>query len=267
MPNHLSTIGFSVETREDFLRLAEQISGTGAEVRANAGRYLRWTGSGGEELWLQLGAGRDLIGMNPHFSGASRVRVGIVNRVGRPSDTKLDGALRAWASPPGDSPDEGDYPFVFDVPDAAVYSDLEIPSVAEAQIAAFAHEVSVFRSEEDYNAAQGPDSVRFADRSFIPSGLFSPDASEDGPPSAEAIFTGHVLQTEMRTNALTNRKFWWALVDTLGGTYDVVIDPSIVDGSPAVGGILSGSFWLSGRLLSYTRRKKSWFGQLFGGAG
>jgi hypothetical protein len=81
-------------------------------------RYLRWTGSGGEELWLQLSPRRDLIGMNPHFSGASRVRVGIVNRVTRPSDTKLDGALQAWASPQGDSPEEGAYPFVFDVPDA-----------------------------------------------------------------------------------------------------------------------------------------------------
>lgn len=267
MPSHLSTIGFSVETEEDFVRLAEQISETATEVQVKAGRYLRWVGSGGEELWLQLSSRRDLIGMNPHFSGASRVRVGIVNRVARPNDTKLDGALQAWASPPGASPDEGDYPFVFDVPDAAACSDLEIPGVAEAQIAAFAHEVSVFPSEEEYSASQSPDGVRFADRSFIPSGLFSPDGTKDGPPAAEAIFTGHVLQAEQRANTVSDQKFWWALVDTLGGTYDVVIDPTLLDKPPAVGGILSGSFWLSGRLISYPRRKKSWFGQLLGGAG
>jgi hypothetical protein len=267
MPSHLSTIGFAVETGDDFARLAEQISAKATEVQVKAGRYLRWTGSGGEELWLQLSSRRDLIGMNPHFSGASRVRVGIVNRVTRPNDTKLDGALHAWASPSDDSPSAGDYPFVFDVPDAAACLDLEIPSVAEAQIAAFAHEVSVFPSEEAFAASQTPDSVQFADRSFIPAGLFSPDGVKDGPPAAEAIFTGHVLQAEQRANTVSNQKFWWALVDTLGGTYDVVIDPTLLEEPPIVGGILSGSFWLSGRLISYPRRKKSWFGQLLGGAG
>jgi hypothetical protein len=267
MPSHLSTIGFPVETAEDFARLAEQISGAATEVQVKAGRYLRWAGSAGEELWLQLSPRRELIGMNPHFSGASRVQVGIVERVARANDTKLDGALRAWASPRDDSPADGDYPFVFDVPDIAACADLEIPGIAEAQIAAFAHEVSSFPSEEAYNASQGSDGIRFADRSFIPSGLFSPDGTKDGPPAAEAIFTGHVLQAEARTNAVSNQKFWWALIDTLGGTYDVVIDPALLDAPPTVGGILTGAFWLSGRLISYPRRKKSWFGQLLGGAG
>jgi hypothetical protein len=29
------------------------------------------------------------------------------------------------------------------------------------------------------------------------------------------------------------------------------------------GGVLSGTFWLSGRLLSYPRRKQGWLGKLF----
>jgi hypothetical protein len=38
MPSHLSTIGFSVKTREDFVRLAEQISEAASEVQVKAGR-------------------------------------------------------------------------------------------------------------------------------------------------------------------------------------------------------------------------------------
>jgi hypothetical protein len=250
MPSHLSTIGFSIETQEDFVRLAEQISSTAAGVPVKGGAYLRRTGSSGEEFWLQLSARRDLIGMNPHFTGASRIRVGIVARVTRPGDTILDGALHAWASPSEDSPEDGAYPFVFDAPDAAAYSDLEIPGIAEAQIAAFAHQVSYFDSEGDYDASQSADDVRFASRSFFPSGLFA-DGTNDAPPTANATFTGQVLQAERRTNGVSNQKFWWALVGTLGGEYDVVIDPALLNRAPAVGGILSGSFWLSGRLVSY----------------
>lgn len=263
MPSHLSTIGFPIETGEDFVQLAERVSSAAEEISTKSGTYLRWKGSAGEELWLQLDSRRELIGMNPHFTGASRNRIGIVARVGRPDDTKLDGALHAWASPPGASPEEGDYPFVFDVPDAALYSDLGVPGVAEAQIAAFAHEVAFFPSEQAYDASQSDDGVRFAAKSFIPSGLFSADGSKTAPTS-QAILTGEVLRAEVLTNPVSEVQFWWALVETLGGQYDVVIDPALLERQPTVGGILSGSFWLSGRLLTYPQRKKTWFGRLLG---
>lgn len=264
MPSHLSSIGFPVETEEDFARLAERVAREATTVSVKGGGYSRWAGAGGEELWLQLNSRNELIGMNPHFSGPSSVRVGVTSRVARPNDTKLDGALHAWASP-GDAPEDGEYPFVFDLPDAGVYSDLEIPAIAEAQIAAFAHDIAFFESEATYEASQDPDGVRFASRSFVPSGLFQ--AADSTNDLAQAIFTGHVLQSSVRTNAISQAQFYWALVDTLGGRYDVVIDPALLDRVPTPGGILSGSFWLSGRLTSYPKKKKGWFGQLLGGAG
>ncbi len=90
--------------------------------------------------------------------------------------------------------------------------------------------------------------MKFASQSFIPSGLFkSPD--DDSPPRAEAFFTGHVLEAERRTNALTEMDFIWCLVETLGGVFDVVIDPQLLPEVPRVGGVIQGSFWLSGRIL------------------
>ncbi len=263
MASHLSSIGFRIEKEEDFARLAAELSRRAVEVPVKGGRYLRWSGGGGEQLWLQLNARRELIGMNPHFEGKSRVRVGVVARVGRPGETTLDGALHAWASPGTDSPEEGEYPFVFDVPDAAAYPDLEIPGIAEAQVAAFAHEASFFDSEDAFDASQEEDGLRLAARSFIPSGMFA--GEKDDPPVSQAIFAGQVVESETRTNGLSGTEFWWVLVDTLGGRYDVVLDPTLLDERPVIGGFLSGTFWLSGRLLTYPRGTVGWFGQLLRG--
>jgi hypothetical protein len=48
---------------------------------------------------------------------------------------------------------------------------------------------------------------------------------------------------------LTGREFWWALVESYGGIYDVVIDAELVEDAPRVGGVVNGTFWLSGRVL------------------
>lgn len=266
MPSHLSSIGFPVERPEDLGELAEQVGPKASALAVKDGTYFRWTGSGGEELWLQVNADRELIGINPHFDGQSRIRVGVTARVSRKRDSELDGAFHAWASP-GEKPAEGEYPFIFDTPEAASYLDLEVPSIVEAQITAFAHELSLFASEEEQAAAEIGDGLKLAARSFIPSGLFVDKGQEGAEPAAEAILTGQILQVELRTNELTGKSFWWAIVDTLGGQFDVVVDPVLVEREPVVGGFLSGSFWLSGRLITYPRKKKSWFGQLLGGSG
>jgi hypothetical protein len=267
MPSHLSSIGFQVETQDDLVQLAEEAATDATEIAVEGGSYVYWAGAGGEELWLQVNSQQALVGMNPHFSGQSRVRVALAARVARDSDTALDGALHVWATPVGDSHEYGAYPFVFDLPDAAVYADLEIPGIAEAQVAAFAHEITFFESEDAYNSSQESENVPFASKSFIPSGMFHPSGENNAPPEARAIFTGEVVQAATCTNQISQQKFYWALVDTIGGQYDVVIDPVLLDREPAVGGFLSGTFWLSGRLTSYPRKKRSWFGKLLGGGG
>lgn len=266
MPSHLSSIGFPLERPEELGELADQVGPKASALALKKGTYFRYTGAGGEQLWLQVNADREIMGMNPHFDGPSRIRVGVTARVSRASDTELDGAFHAWASP-ADNPMEGEYPFIFDSPDAALYPDLEVPSIVEAQITAFAHELSLFDSEAAYDAANTGEGPKLASRSFIPSGLFIEPGQQGGEPAAEAVFTGQILQFETRTNEHTGHPFLWALVDTLGGQFDVVADPALVEQPPVVGGFLSGSFWLSGRLITYPRKKKSWFGQLLGGSG
>ena len=52
-------------------------------------------------------------------------------------------------------------------------------------------------------------------------------------------------------------------MESFGGTFDVVIDPTLLAIEPVVGGVISGYFWLSGRLTNYTR-KKGFIQRLFG---
>ena len=265
MASHFSSIGFPLRTEEEYVALAQQVSGDAQALPTKVGHYLRWSGSAGEELWLQVDGNGSLIGMVPHFTGKSAARVGITERVTRPSDNSLDGAFHGWASPAGDVPTDGTYPFVFDLPDAATHADLVLPAIVDTQIAAFAHEISVYDSEDAFMAAQADQSVKFAAQSFIPSGLFAPDGTQPAAPEAMAIFTGVVLESAVCRNAVTDALYLWALVDTVGGSFDVVADPELLPQPPPAGGILSGTFWLSGRLLNVPPRKRSWIGKLFGG--
>jgi hypothetical protein len=120
---------------------------------------------------------------------------------------------------------------------------MTLPAVTEVQLAAFAHTCACHADDEAFAASQDSD-MRFAPESFIPSGTF-----DDGDvASAIALFTGHVVETEELTNGWTGERFRWARVRTLGGEVDVVADPEIVEGTPIAGGVIEGTFWLSGQL-------------------
>jgi hypothetical protein len=85
------------------------------------------------------------------------------------------------------------------------------------------------------------------------------------PPEPHALIAGQVVDASVRANAITGKPFLWALVDTVGGTYDVVIDPALLQRSPRAGDIVSGWFWLSGRLAEGSAPAKSgWLRRLTG---
>lgn len=241
MPSHMTTLGFRAATSQDFEQLQQQTAQRGTIISLPAGYYIRWEVGQGIELWAQATPEKRLIWLNPHFNGASEVKINLTQRVPRP-DTPLEGAFYAWANPyRSDEVSTGDYPFVFDAPDALTIT-AELPTLGMAQIAAFAHHLDAYPNEEAYYAAQEGGLVYGAE-SFIPTGTFQPEQL------ARAVFSGRVLATNVRVNPITNLIFHWAQVQTLGGVYDVVADPAVVNGHLQQGGIVSGAFWLSGRIL------------------
>jgi hypothetical protein len=249
MANSYSTIGAVVRTEDEFVGLARRAATEGDALATGRGAYYRLTDASGAELWAQVLAGGDLVGLAPHFAGRTTFRLRLSERVERDTDSPLDGAFLAWAPHDDDDDtlvDDGMFPVVFDIPDGGAHDALALPAVIDVQLAAFAHEVEFHSDDAEYAASQD-DEIKFAAESFIPSGTFVDD---DTPPSAMAAFSGHVLDTRELTNGWTGSTFLWARVRTLGGEIDVVADPEIVTGSAAVGGVVQGEFWLSGQLLT-----------------
>jgi hypothetical protein len=264
VPSQFSAIGFTVSSGEDLAALATRVTERAETIDTTEGQYLKWAPPSGEQLWLQVKHNGDAMGMNPHFEGKSSVRVAVETRVARDSHTPLDGTFLAWANPPAGASAGGDYPFAFDCPDAATHDALTLPVTLTAQIAAFAQQITVYESEAAYDVAQAAQGLPFGSRSFIPSGLISPSGEPVTPPESHALIAGHVLEAAERRNAVTGQSFWWALVDTVGGTFDVVIDSSLVSDPVHVGNVVAGWFWLSGRLQESAAPQVGWLHRLTG---
>jgi hypothetical protein len=133
---------------------------------------------------------------------------------------------------------------VFDVPDASRHAEMALPARTDVQLAAIAHEITVWASEAAYLASKHV----WAPESFVPSGLFEPGGPAIDPPLAQAIFTGRVLESHRPTNPLTRLPFYRLRVRTLEAQLVVAVDVTLLGAEPPVGAIVSGTFWLSGRL-------------------
>jgi len=267
MPSQFSAIGFSITSGEDLAALASRVAGEAERISTPHGEYLKWAPPSGEQLWLQITRDGDAMGMSAHFAGKSSIRLAVEARVTRPSHTPLDGTFLAWANPPAGAATGGDYPFAFDCPDAATHLDLPLPVTVTAQMAAFAQQMSLYESPGAYASSRAAEGVSTPSQSFIPSGLVSPDGEPLSPPEPHALIAGHVLEAGVRVNTVSGMPYWWALVDTVGGTFDVVIDPELLSDPPRTGNVLAGWFWLSGRLLTGTPRRKAtsgWMQRLVG---
>jgi hypothetical protein len=239
MPSHMSSLGFRAGTNEEFANLATTAATQGEPIQVNGGTYYRWSPGAGVELWAQVDQDGRVIGLNPHFGGAAQMRVGVTRRNARERDSALDGAFYGWADPEENDPENGQYPFAFDLPDFKRHDYLALPAIVNVQLAAFAHSLSAFESDEAFRSGE---THMMAAESCIPSGTFS------SPPQSTVVFYGHVLEAAQLANPHTERTFYWARVRTLGGEFDVVADPEIVKGAIVVGGVIGGSAWLSGRI-------------------
>jgi hypothetical protein len=246
MPSHYSNLGFPIENEAQYRQVAEHAAHSGKIIPVTGGAYIRWEAGEGVELWVQIAGDEDVVGVNPHFQGAARLRAGLVERVDRSADSPFDGGFHAYAGPK-ETEVGGDTPFVFDSPDARRYDDLPLPVVVETSLCGFAHQFVGYKSEGAWRAAQPEFKLSVGSFTQLAN---APDAPKDAPPDAFARLTGVVVATELRTNPFSNAKFRWAQLAVPGGEIDVVADPEIVMGDAiGPGAVVDGLFWLSGRVM------------------
>jgi len=254
MPSHFGAIGLPVESAEEIERLLDRVVDKCESLDVEGGRYLYWSASSGAELWIQVDADGNYIGLNPHFWGKSRFRARIDRLLVRSDFTQLDGSYLIRLV--GDELGLDGLPIVFDVPDFKLHH-RSLPEIVTFQLTAFAHdELEIFESEEAFNEAEEEEWKDFEDMKFglapdfffVPSFLLPPDEQPEAP-EPFAFFAGFVLEAEKRITRLTGKSFWWASVKTFPGIIDVVIEPTTLTTEPKVGGVLKGYFYLSGRLV------------------
>lgn len=244
--SHLSAIGFTFKNPEEFLRFVEGVANEGEMFSGPHGYYSRWSPGVGVELWAHVNPKRMLVGCGLHFSGCGEMRVSVTQTFPG-ARGGLDGSIYGWANPADENnPYSGEFAFVAAVPNFdAVEEPLLLNPLVTVQIAAFAQEIRCFGNDNVYYSLN-PDSTTPIS-AFIPSWRQGMEASD---PSPEAFCSGSILQTELRANPVTEREFYWMLVQTPGGTIDMVADPEIVRTKPTIGGIVQGTFWLSARVIT-----------------
>jgi hypothetical protein len=253
MATHFSTLGFPLQDPAEFQTLASAVTDLGEIFDCPAGRYVRWVGSCGAELWVQYSPDGRFLDIQPHFSAQATMRIGLTTRLPRPTDTQLDGAWQGWADPLEDEdPSQGRYLLTFEAPDFALHNDLPLPIFAGVQLAAFAHRLDLFDSEDAFYTSPLV-AGRLQAQALIPSAQAVRQGGRNGPETepltAEALVCGHILRTERLVNDLTGLPFHWLLLETDGGRIDLLVDPELLKSEPQPGGVAMTVCWLSGRIL------------------
>jgi hypothetical protein len=248
MGDHFTAIGF--EGLAQAMELLPQGLEAGQFIESPHGTYIVWRPNAGAELWMQtVIAGQEIqmLGLDPHFTGAGRMRVA-VTRVHWSEEDPLEGSVYGWADPQNDNPESGVYPFLVDLRGMDLVRE-RLPAIVTMQIAVFADTLKCFRNEAEFS--QSPISL-VAKGPGTPDGIrvsLSPEAFVPRSRETYALLTGHVLAAQRCVNPVAGREFHALGVQTFGGTVDVVADPAVVEGEPVVGGVVQSQGWLSGQIL------------------
>jgi hypothetical protein len=258
LATHFTEIGIPVDVASgpegDLNYWANRAWDAETQIDLGAGTIRRWQMGNGAELWVQVDrAGENVLEVDPHFSGTSRVGVELDARFQPWPEEPLCGGFTATVDPERDGVT---FPLAFSVPDFGLYSSLALPSTCLVQLAVFAHSINAFKDEDTYLAQlgsqdqAGDDPIRgFASQSFVPTGLFRPGASTAKDIEPLAMLTGHVISASRLVNPATGSGFWALGVETLSMTVDVVADLGAVPDVIGDGWVVQVNGWLSARIL------------------
>lgn len=253
--SHFASIGFDVQNDDDLNELLKKVYNAGVAVPSEKGLYVQFRDESGAELWIQVNEDKDLVGLNPFFDGESGFAAGIMHPLEEAEDY-LDGSFLCYGNP-GDINDEepGDYPFVFDLPDFYAYPTFEKPSIQNINLCAFAEEMEVFKDEQEFLDLQVTE-LQMDTESFIPIGLLDEEGEPTDKPKAFAMINGLVISCERKQNKTTNQYFWWLYIQTYGGKIDVLVADKNMLKTPEPGNVVSGIFWLIGRIIGLSKHSR-----------
>lgn len=245
MGSHLGAIGLPGSQGDALMNALMTFASHATTIgQAQAASVIAHTDRSGARVSLTLRPDGGLECMTPSFAGATRL-LAVLGSFGQhecPYETPL---LAEMVDANGDMI----HPLAMQPEDVATWRESFTPGEqVELSVTAFAEIIDVFADEAAYRASGTPMAVQ----SLIPSGMFAPGggSEKDWVVTARALISGTVRSAASLLNELTGLEFIHAVVESYGGTYDIVIDPADVEDPPAVGSIVSGQFWLSCRRVA-----------------
>lgn len=247
MTTPLASVGFKTFSPEESLQLATVVAEKGQRIGTAAGYYVALTTETGSQLWAKLDEQNRPYAITPHYQGQSRNTVLLAQRI-KYSNKPLDGRFLCWVNPNHNTPGigglPGDYTIIFESPDYAYYSFMEVPCHATVQFTATARDMAVFSSVEDYN--------NYPNRICNVSTVMNSSTTAGSEPAyhPEIYLCGTVEETKVLENPLTHYYFQWALVKVGNGYFDVCADTAMLESPMAKGGVIAGNFYVSGKLIT-----------------
>lgn len=238
MADHFACIGLSFADAGAFQSGVASLMAEAVPEEGPLGTRLLWTDPGGSGAGLAAFlSGRSIACAKPTF--VAPVSVVAV----RTSDSVADAEGCAFCAMAGVEVVEDSelaYPLAVELDDVHL-GVVAAGSAGPMSVVAFAEDVSAWPDRAAYEATGS----MFAAQSLIPSGLFTPSGVPDRPVRAEAIMTGVVSDAAVRVNSFTGLSFQWAVVETFGGSYDVVAPAVAGEGAGwSAGTVVQGTFWL-----------------------
>ncbi|MEJ7654461.1 MAG: hypothetical protein WKH64_14590 [Chloroflexia bacterium] len=249
MPSHMSSIGFRVRTDEDFSDIAVLAATSGELIESSGGAYVRWGPGAGVELWAQVAADHRIVGptrtteaiplCESDSSRGSSVETTTTAASTLGHSQTLTATTRTMRSTRSSSTR----------PTTVCTTRSSSPRKSVSNLPRSPTKAEAYPDEDAYGAHNGRSTTGLGSR---PSRSYPPGCSsragETSHPEAFAILSGTVMQAVMLVNPVAGVSFHWAKVRTLGGEVDLVADPEVLVGELTEGGVVSGVFWLSGRI-------------------
>jgi len=250
MANNFTSLGIYVQSSEELVEFIKKASKYSERIDCEHGCFEKWTSKTGAELWTHINEEGKFRGFSLFYNGESNFPVRITEKINKETYNNFETLLYAWTNPKEDDPSAGDYPFAFDCVNFPIVKNIEFPCIKNIKLSAFARELTIYLSEDDYYSKQKGEQ-RFASKSFVPSGVLPPglDAGKQYEIFPEAIFTGIILDYKKYKNELSGKNYYWIKTETLGGiVIDVVADINLVINKLNKNGVISGGFYLSGKI-------------------
>lgn len=246
MASNMSCIGISSKDPQDFGRRMSLLLERSEPAGKMGGHELRvWSDASGASVSFVLSE-NGVECATPGFRARSRLQARATRFANDPDCRFCDPLLVEIVDAKG----ELVYPLATQLDDLLITRErVSEGAVIELGLCAFAHGLEVWADEAAFATAQADEEVKFATESLIPSGLFAP-AGEGQPEAAEVFLTGRVLEAGLRENLATGETFQHAIVQTLGGSYDVLASPRELAAPLETGNIIQGEFWLVGKVTA-----------------